>query len=181
MRLYEAIEENSKLDSLHKILHGLFIEYDNAIIDYQNYFKYYSKNSSEDIDNIIDTVDNKEEVKDKLKNIISVLNKMQTIFEKVGYTSNTSSPEDVNEDNFSNQLDNFSGQCLALDSDFTRESFTAFFNQLSYMTTLTELHYNNLFGELKENIIVSENAEDALEETEEYLEGLPEIKTNEVK
>lgn len=181
MRLYEAIEENSKLNSLHNILYKLFIEYDDAVLDYKSYLKHYSKNTENDIDSIIDTVDNKEEVRDRLKKVISVLNKIQTVFEKIGYSSDTSSPEDVNEDNFNNQLEKFSGQCLALNDNFVREAFTAFYNQLSYITTLSEIHYNNMFGELKEDIKVSDNAEETLEETEEYLNELPEIKTNEVK
>lgn len=181
MRLYEAIVENSKLDQLHKMLHKLFIDYDNSILKYkQTAFD----NPSLDKDNMEDVqerVEQEDESKSALKNVITVLNKIQIVFERLNYSSSTSTADDVDEDNFISQLDRFSEQCLLLDEDFNRESFTAFFNDLSYLTSLSEIHFNNRFGELTENIEVSEKADDILEETDEYLENLPEIDTNEIK
>jgi len=76
MRLYEAIVENSKLDQLHKMLHKLFIDYDNSILKYkQTAFD----NPSLDKDNMEDVqerVEQEEESKSALKNVITVLNKI---------------------------------------------------------------------------------------------------------
>ena len=181
--LAENINENIALSSLSKALKELFIKYDNLVDKY----KVSILNSNIDIDSdntsekILDNANDIDEVKKYLKQIIQVLNAIQTIFEKLNYTNSSSIPNDVNENNFITQLEQFSKQALLLLEDFNREYFQSFYEGVTYLSSLAEIHYNNLFGDLTEEINITDNAEEMLETTEEYLDSLPKINTNELK
>ena len=183
VNLMEEINQSVALNSLKNTLQNLFEKYDRASMKYRlsvydSKIDLDSENNSEDILNQVNELDR---VKENLDLIIQILNAIQTIFEKLNYTSSTSTPNDVSETNFLKQLEQYSKQALNLIEDFTRESFQSFYENTSYLTSLAEVHYNNLFGELQEQVKITDNAEEMLETTEEYLESLPKIETNELK
>lgn len=193
MTLFDSIQNTLSLDYLKNLvkesvkkLDISILGYDNAITS-SNYAKSQWTREKEDddeydIEEVLREIDKQYNIGRWLKEIISHLNEIQVIFEKVGITSDSSTPEDINEDSYLEQLEKFQAQCFNLIEDFKRENFVSFVQQLSYITSLSEIHYSkNYEEELKENIEISEETEDKLEETEEYLDSLPEIKTNEVK
>lgn len=185
MTLIESIQEITSLNALKDILKGLFKDYDSLVDEYKDEI-YQSgmdlslDNSPKD-DSYVGHLHNKDKIMTKLKDLVAILNKIQVIFEELNYKTDSSVSNDVSEGNFLNQLDQFSKQAYNLIEDFNRESFPAFYNNLSYLSSLSEIHYNGKFEHLQENIEISDKVEETLEETEEYLESLPEIKTNEVK
>ena len=183
VNLMEEINQNVALDSLKNTLQDLFKRYDRASTKYKLsvYDSKIDLDSDNNSDDILNKVNELDDVKTNLDLVIQILNAIQTIFEKLNYSSSTSTPNDVNETNFIKQLEQYSKQALNLIEDFNREYFQSFYENTSYLTSLAEVHYNNLFGELKEQVKITDNAEEMLETTEEYLESLPKIETNELK
>lgn len=181
--LFEAIQTNTVTDNIKNNLANLFVKYENYVMKY----KIVVQDSFSDLedDTIADEIDKnlsiKEEMSSYLKNIISVLNQIQTIFYKLGYRDTTGAPNDVSETNFIVQLDQFNKQAYRLIENFKIDTFRAFANIVFYLTSLAEIHYNTQFGPLEENIIVSEKLENEIEETKDYIDSLPEVKTNEIK
>lgn len=181
MTLLEAIQENSELDKLKNILTGLFKEYDSVSELYSYSVKDINSEQSDiDTTDLLDNANKSYEFKKTFKKLISVLNKIQTVFEKIGYDNVTQTTDDVTETSFIKQLQNFSAQGLKLIENFDRKYFQSFVNQLNYLTALAEIHYNNKLGDLDENIQISKDTEEVLEETEEYLDEQPDIPTNEL-
>lgn len=182
MTILEAIEENSKMQIIKDSLIKLFRDYDSAIEEYSYYVhKDIEKNEEVDTDAILQNVNETNNVKETLKNIIKTLNQIQVIFEQLGYNNNATPSDDVDERSFIQQLEQLSTQMLKLYDNFVRENFPAFNNGLNYMTALAEIHYNNKFGDLEEDIEINNSDKEILEDAKEYLDELPEIKTNEVK
>ena len=184
MSILEAIQQSSNMEILKNNLKSLIKDYDNSVEYYKHELRennLYNTDFDSDTDNIIDSVESVDKVKNALKNIITSLNKIQVVFEKIGYSDSTGTTDDCGEESYLQQLDKFSEQGLKLIENFEREYFVSFSNQLYYLTSLSEIHYNNKFGDLTEEIKVTPAAEEMLEETEEYLGSLPEIKTNEIK
>lgn len=178
MNIMQALKESASMDYLEQALIEMFKSYDGAV---ERYKEAVIQIQDLDTEDVLTAVNENEKVKLTLAEIITNLNRLQILFEKLNYSIDSSSAEDTEDLALIKQLEQFSAQALRLIEGFDRSKFPAFVNQLGYLTSLAETHYNNAFGDLRENLEVTPEAEEKLEETEEYLDSLPKIKTNDIK
>ena len=177
MSLLEDIRFSSCMNNLQELLQGYFIDLERAIDKYIFRVAKDSVDNSSDIEQQIE-IQNKQ--KQMLENIIQLINKIQSIFEELDYTNDTSVSGDIDEDSFIDQLKQYKIQMYRLINDFNRDYFTAFAMQTYYLAALAEFHYNTKFGNLSEEVEITEEDQEITEEANDYLDTLPEQNTSDL-
>lgn len=177
MSLLEDIRFSSSMNNLQELLNGYFIDLERAI---DKYIFRVAKDSVDNSDDIEQQIEIQNKQKQMLENTIQLINKIQSIFEELDYTNDTSVSGDIDEDSFIDQLKQYKVQMYRLINDFNRDYFIAFATQTYYLVALAEFHYNTKFGNLSEEVEITEEDQEITEEANDYLDTLPEQSTNDL-
>ena len=177
MSLIEDIRFSSSMNNLQELLNGYFVDLERAI---DRYIFRIAKDSIGYSGDTEQQVKAQNRQKQMLENIIQLINKIQLIFEELDYTNDTSVSADVDEDSFIDQLKQYKVQMFRLAENFNREYFTAFATQTYYLAALAEFHYNAKFGNLSEEVEMTNEDQEITEEASDYLDSLPEQDTSDL-